>query len=81
MISRLNNNDKVYIPVEKIDTIFKYNYGDGVTPKVNALNSLNWAKTKMKVRSRIKDISDELIKLYAARANVKGPKFNDFPEL
>ena len=73
-------NDKVYIPVEKITTIYKYADNDAPAPKINKLNSTTWAKTKMKVRSRIKDISEELIKLYAARANLKGPKFVDFED-
>ena len=73
-------NDKVYIPVEKISTIYKYSDGDGTPPKINKLNSTQWAKTKMRVRNKIKDISDELIKLYAARANIKGPSFKDYPE-
>ena len=34
----------------------------------------------MKVRNRIKDISDELIKLYATRTSIKGPVFNNFDE-
>lgn len=73
-------NDKVYIPVEKINTIYKYGDKDGVQPKINSLNSTTWAKTKMKVRNKIKDISDELIKLYASRANIKGASYVDFPE-
>ena len=74
------HNDKVYIPVEKIDSIYKYQEADGIVPKVNSLNSTSWAKTKMKVRSRIHDISDELIKLYAARNNQKGFSFKEYPE-
>lgn len=73
-------NDKIYIPVEKITTIYKYSDKDGVAPKLNKLNSSVWAKTKMKVRNRIKDISDELIKLYAARTNIKGPVFETFED-
>lgn len=79
MISYLGN-DKVYVPVEKINTIYKYSDKDSTPPKLNKLNSTQWAKTKMKVRSKIKDISDELIKLYAARSNIKGPVFEDNPE-
>lgn len=73
-------NDKVYIPVEKINTIYKYGDKDGIQPKINSLNSTSWAKTKMKVRNKIKDISDELIKLYASRASIKGDSYVDFPE-
>lgn len=73
-------NDKIYIPVEKISTIYKYSDKDGTPPKLNKLNSTTWAKTKMKVKNRIKDISDELIKLYAARNNIKGPIFENFDD-
>ena len=73
-------NDKVYIPVEKITTIYKYNESDGHKPTINKLNSAQWAKTKMKARNRIHDISDELIKLYAARSQIEGPVFKDFAE-
>ncbi len=73
-------NDKIYIPVEKISTIYKYSDADGTPPKLNKLNSTTWAKTKMKVKNRIKYISEELIKLYAARTNIKGPIFNSFDD-
>ena len=79
MINYLDN-DKVYIPVEKISTIYKYSDADGTRPQINRLNSVSWAKTKMRVKNKIHDISQELIKLYAARSNSKGPIFKDFPE-
>lgn len=73
-------NDKVYIPVEKINSIYKFSDADGVKPKINSLNSTNWAKTKMKVKAKIKDISGELIKLYAARNNIVGDAYKSYPE-
>ena len=73
-------NDKVYIPVEKITSIYKYNEADGHKPTINKLNSAQWAKTKLKARNRIHDISDELIKLYAARSQIEGPAFDTYPE-
>ncbi len=73
-------NDKVYIPVEKITSIYKYNEADGHKPTINKLNSAQWAKTKLKARNRIHDISDELIKLYAARSQIEGPIFDTYPE-
>ncbi len=80
IVINYSGNDKVYVPVEKITTIFKYSDGDGASPKLSSLNSTTWAKTKMKVRNRIRDISDELIKLYASRANISGPIFEDFED-
>lgn len=77
IVINYSGNDKIFIPVEKITTIYKYSDKDGITPKINSLNSTTWAKTKMKVRNRINDISGELIKLSAERSNIKGPVFKD----
>ena len=73
-------NDKIYIPVEKISTIFKYAGKEGSMPRLDKLNSTSWAKKKRDLRSKIKDISGELIKLYAARSSVKGTPFKDYAE-
>ena len=74
------NNDKVYIPAQKIETVYKYSDSDVNVPKLNSLNSSNWHKTKMKVRSKIKDISNELINLYAQREIASVEKYVSFPE-
>ena len=75
-----SGNDKIYIPVEKISTIFKYAGKEGSMPKLDKLNSTSWVKKKRELRSKIKDISGELIKLYAARSSVKGTPFRDYAE-
>lgn len=61
------DNDKVYIPIEKINILFKYTIKDGRSPVINKLNSLDWVRKKQKVKDKIDDISDELIELYAER--------------
>ena len=73
-------NDKVYIPAQKIETIYKYSDGDTNVPSLNSLSSSSWQKTKMKVRNKIKDISNELIKLYAEREIASVEKYKSFPE-
>ena len=73
-------NDKIYIPVEKISTIFKYAGKEGTQPRLDKLNSTSWAKKKREMRSKIKDISADLIKLYAARSNIKGTPFKNYEE-
>ena len=75
-----SGNDKIYIPVEKISTIFKYAGKEGSMPKLDKLNSTSWVKKKRELRNKIKDISGELIKLYAARSSVKGTPFRDYAE-
>ena len=69
------DTDKVYIPVEKISSIYKYSDKDGTKPKINKLNSTSWIKTKQTLQKKIKDISEELIKLYSIRNSIKGEAY------
>ena len=73
-------SDKVYIPVEKITSIYKYTDNDGAKPKINKLNSSSWELKKRQVQKKIKDISEELMKLYALRSKTKKVAYKDYPE-
>jgi len=80
LLINYQGNDKIYVPVEKVELIYKFSDKDGMKPKIDKLNSTNWAKTKMRIKNRIKDISGELIKLYASRMSLIGDKYQDFPD-
>lgn len=73
-----DKNDKVYIPVEKINKIYKYGDKDGLKPKINSLNSTSWLKTRNYVKSKAKDISSELLKLYSKRLQVKTIPYKNY---
>ena len=75
------NNDKLYIPVEKIDLISKYSAKDGISPHISSLNGVDWQKTKMRVSNKVHNIASELIKLYAEREMKKGFKYAPDEEL
>jgi transcription-repair coupling factor (superfamily II helicase) len=74
-------NDKIYVPVEKITSIYKYSEKEGTVPKINKLNSTSWAKTKAYVASKIKDISASLIKLYKERLSITNKPYILYPEM
>ncbi len=69
-------DDKLYIPVEKIELISKYSGREGVSPKINGLGSLEWRKNKQRIINKVHDIADKLIKLYALRSMQKGFAFS-----
>ncbi len=62
----------LYILATQLDMIQKYAGADARKPKLNTLGSLEWKKTKTKVRTAVKEIAGELVQLYAARQNQKG---------
>ena len=68
--------DKIYIPVEKIELISKYSGREGIAPKINKLGGTDWSKTKNRVKTKVNDIADKLLKLYAERESKKGFAFS-----
>ncbi|CAM4249127.1 transcription-repair coupling factor [Lederbergia lenta] len=69
-------DDKLYVPVEQIDLVQKYVGSEGKDPKVYKLGGSDWKRVKKKVESSVKDIADDLIKLYAEREAAKGYAFS-----
>lgn len=74
-------DDTLFIPVENINLIQKYVGSEGTKPKIHRLGGAEWAKTKQRVRKKVKDIADKLIKLYAAREEAKGFAFSPESDL
>lgn len=69
-------DDKLYVPVDQIDLIQKYVSSEGKEPKLHKLGGAEWKKAKAKVSSAVKDIAEDLIKLYAKRESEKGYAFS-----
>jgi transcription-repair coupling factor (superfamily II helicase) len=74
-------DDSLFIPIENIHLLQKYVGSEGIKPKLNKLGSGDWAKTKQRVRKKVKDIADKLIKLYAAREKVQGFQYSEDTDL
>ena len=70
------DNDKLYIPVEKIDLITKYSSSDGAVPRLSKLGSNDWQKAKARARKHAEDIAADLIHVYAMRESQKGFAFD-----
>jgi len=66
----------LYVPATGFDVIQKYSGSQGRKPKLNKLNSVEWKKTKAKVRGAVKEIARELVELYAQRQEKKGYQFD-----
>ncbi len=69
-------NSNLYILATQLDLIQKYSGADAAAPKLNKLGGQEWKRTKKKVKTAVKDIAADLIKIYAARQNKKGFAFS-----
>ena len=68
--------DKLYIPVEKLEFINKYSSNEGATPKINKLGGTEWTKTKLHIKKKIESIAGDLLKLYSEREMAIGYAFD-----
>ncbi|HJY34514.1 MAG TPA: transcription-repair coupling factor, partial [Vicinamibacterales bacterium] len=70
---RYAGEDKLFVPVERLDLVQKYT---GATkPPVDRLGGTTWEKAKTRVKKAMRDMAEELLKLYAARKAVPGYAF------
>lgn len=70
--------DIIYVPVTQLDLVSKYvGPKEDATVKLSKLGSLEWQKSKAKVRSAVKDIAKELIRLYSERMKAPGYAFSE----
>ncbi len=60
-------DDKLYVPVDRLDILQKYSGGDAAPPRLDRLGGTSWEKTKQKVKKAIQEMAENLIKLYARR--------------
>lgn len=67
---------KVYVPVTAIDQVQKYRATEGALPKMDRLGGAAWARRKEKVRGAIRQLTEQLVRLYAARENARGYAFS-----
>ncbi len=67
---------RLYVPLTRLDLIQKYRSSEGAKPALNHLGTAAWAKTKARVKKAMKDMADELLKLYAERSAAKGHAFS-----
>ncbi|GBG96879.1 transcription-repair coupling factor [Lactococcus termiticola] len=68
--------DTISVPVEHLELLSKYSAGEGKAPKISRLNDGRWRRTISNVSKQVEDISEDLIRLYAARQAQKGFAFS-----
>lgn len=61
------------LPLDRLDLVQKYSGIEGVAPKLDQLGGSSWNRTKSRIKSSLRDMADELLKLYAQRALARAP--------
>ncbi|MBI5558104.1 MAG: transcription-repair coupling factor [Deltaproteobacteria bacterium] len=69
-------NDKLYVPVDRLNSISKYQGISDKDPQISKLGSKVWIKTKQKVTEAVWKVAQELLDIYARRKLAKGHAFS-----
>ncbi|MCG8618527.1 MAG: transcription-repair coupling factor, partial [Desulfobacterales bacterium] len=70
------DDDKLYLPVDRMEMIGKYVGVDGYTPVLDKIGSKSWVKSKAKAKAEVEKMAADLLDLYAKRRVNKGFSFS-----
>ncbi len=69
-------DDKLYVPVDKLHWVSKYQGLTDQQPRLDSLGSQKWQATKKKVTDAVWKVAQELLQIYAKRAVRQGHQFS-----
>ncbi len=69
-------DDKLFVPVEDLNLVQKYSSLSSARPLLNKLGTVNWERTKERIKNAIETMAKELLHLYAKRRAIKGYEFS-----
>jgi transcription-repair coupling factor (superfamily II helicase) len=68
--------NQLYLPVERLELISKYLGGEESAARLDRLGGAAWQRVKESVRAALREMAEELLKLYAQRAVAEGHAFS-----
>lgn len=73
-----SGDDRLYVPVDQINLLSRYRGSGDSAPKLSRLGGADWESTKRRVKKSVQSIAEELVRLYAIRAQQEG--FTSLPD-
>ncbi len=73
--------DKLYVPVDRLNAVSKYKGISDKKPKLDRLGTKTWINTKKKIKESVWQVAQDLLKLYAKREMQRGLAFSQPGEL
>ncbi|MDD5962544.1 MAG: transcription-repair coupling factor [bacterium] len=70
------DNDVIFVSIHGLHRIARYKSKDGAAPKIYKLGTPAWSRLKEQTKRKVKDIAEDLIKLYAKRMKTPGFAFS-----
>jgi transcription-repair coupling factor (superfamily II helicase) len=76
MLLEYAGDAKLYVPLTRMDLVEKYRGGGETGPPLDKLGGASWTQRKTRVKAKMRDMADELLKLYAQRRMTPGFAFS-----
>ena len=81
MLIEYRDGDKLYLPVDRMNLVSRYEGLSDKTPRIDKLGAQTWKTTKSKVKEEVWKIAQELLDIYAQRELRQGRSFSTPAEL
>ena len=76
MLLEYAGGNKLYVPLARMDLVQRFR-GEGESkPQLDRMGGATWTRTKTRIRTRMRDMAEELLKLYAQRKLAEGFAFS-----
>ena len=76
MLIEYAGGNKLYVPLARLDLVQRFR-GEGESkPQLDKMGGGTWERTKTRIKTRMRDMAEELLKLYAARKMAQGFAFS-----
>ena len=67
---------KLYVPLTRMDLVQRWRGAGEAKPALDRMGGVTWSRTKTRIKAKMRDMADELLKLYAERKMAEGFRFS-----
>src|SRR3954452_16512502 len=72
MLLEYSGGSKLYVPLTRMDLVQRFRGAGESKPALDRMGGATWTRTKTRIKAKIRDMADELLKLYAGRKMAEG---------
>ncbi|MFN3326728.1 MAG: transcription-repair coupling factor [Bryobacteraceae bacterium] len=76
MLLEYAGDARLYVPLTRMDLVQKFRGAGEGAPSLDRMGGVTWERTKSRVKTKMRDMADELLKLYAQRKVAAGFAFS-----
>ena len=63
---------KLYVPLTRMDLVQRFRGAGEAKPVLDRMGGATWTRTKTRIKAKMRDMADELLRLYASRKMAEG---------